>query len=113
MSSLTLGPVGLFGSRQNSGKGTATAPPVSVRRFFMGKDFHQAAEFLTGIGLIVDRTWGCIHNLASCEGINGGILYVCPGADTNPEITQILTYMLTHNVRVIYLIEMIVDEVKQ
>lgn len=99
--------MGLFGGNTRSAPRAKDRNPVRVvKKFFMGEDFNQASEFLGSIGIAVDRDWGCIHNLASCEGVHGGTLYVCPGSNHKPDYDAIMAHMQAHEMRVIHLIEL-------
>lgn len=94
-----------------SERGLPPPQPKKKGTYFMGKDYHSAVEFLESIGIKPERSWGCIHNLGSLEGLSSGLVYVCPGADEKPDFKAIMDQMSAGTFRVIYLFEMNLAEV--
>ncbi len=93
MTDLTIRPhnLNIFGAGRSWRRSAkeATIPPTK-KVFFMGRSYNEAIEFLNEVDINVSAKWECIHNLASCQGLTAGRIYICPGAEEKPDFKDIV-----------------------
>lgn len=97
--------------RQDRGAQARTGSPL-VKRFFFGKDFNSAWDYMLSTDLPITTRWGCIQNVQACEGIEGGIVYVCPCANEHPQFEAIVNAIRSKKVRMIFLTEVVTEDLQ-